>query len=133
MALAYALGMACIYTGLGIAAGLAGEGLAASLQKPWVVTLFALLLVALSLSMFDVYELRLPHALTNHLDSVSRRLPGGRLLGVFLMGGLSALIVSPCVTAPLAGVLVFLSQTHDVAFAAVALFALAMGMRCRCW
>jgi len=128
LAVTYALGMACIYTGLGIAAGLAGEGLAAALQQPWVLTLFALLLVGFSFAMFDVYELRLPHALSNHLNDVLRRLPGGRLLGVFLMGGLSALIVSPCVTAPLAGALVFLSQTRNVAFAGSALFALAIGM-----
>jgi thiol:disulfide interchange protein DsbD len=128
LALAYSLGMAMVYTALGIAAGLAGEGLAAALQKPWVLATFGLLLFGLSLAMFDVYELRLPHAFSNHLDGASRRLPGGRLLGVFLMGGLSALIVSPCVTAPLAGALVFLSQTRDVALAGTALFALAMGM-----
>jgi thioredoxin:protein disulfide reductase len=128
LALAYSLGMAIIYTGLGVAAGLAGEGLAATLQKPWVLATFALLLVGFSLSMFDVYELRLPSGLASRLDGASRRLPGGHLAGVFLMGGASALIVSPCVTAPLAGALLFLSQTRDVALAASALFALAAGM-----
>jgi thiol:disulfide interchange protein DsbD len=78
--------------------------------------------------MFDVYELRLPSALSTKLDGASRRLPGGQMVGVFLMGGLSALIVSPCVTAPLAGALLFLSQTHDVTLAGSALFALAVGM-----
>ena len=128
LASSYSLGMALVYTALGVAAGLAGEGLAAALQKPAVLTAFAALLVLFSLSMFDVYELRLPSALSTKLDGASRRLPGGQMAGVFLMGGLSALIVSPCVTAPLAGALLFLSQTHDVTLAGSALFALAVGM-----
>lgn len=128
LAVAYALGMALLYTALGVAAGLAGEGLAAALQRPWVVLSFAGLLLVLALAMFDVYELRLPHGFSNRLDGLSRRLPGGQFVGVFLMGGLSALIVSPCVTAPLAGTLVFLSQSRDVVLAGSALFAMAMGM-----
>jgi len=128
LAVAYSLGMALVYTALGVAAGLAGEGLAAAMQKPWVLGSFALLLAAFSLSMFDVYELRLPHALSNHLHGASSQLPGGKFVGVFLMGGLSALIVSPCITAPLAGALVFLSQTRDVTLGGSALFAMAMGM-----
>jgi thiol:disulfide interchange protein DsbD len=128
LATAYALGMALVYTGMGVAAGLAGEGLAAALQKPWVLGFFAALLAGLALSMFDVYELQLPSAVAQRLDGVSRRLPGGRLLGVFAMGALSALIVSPCVTAPLAGTLVFLGKTHDVVLAGSALFAMAAGM-----
>jgi thioredoxin:protein disulfide reductase len=128
LAASYSLGMALVYTALGVAAGLAGEGLAAALQKPAVLAAFAALLALFSLSMFDVYELRLPSALSTRLDGASRRLPGGQMAGVFLMGGLSALIVSPCVTAPLAGALLFLSQTHDVTLAGSALFALAVGM-----
>lgn len=124
----YSLGMALVYTLFGIAAGLAGEGLAAALQTPWVLGAFALLLVALSLSMFGVYELRLPSSLTGKLSQASHRLKGGRLAGVFVMGGLSALIVSPCVAAPLAGALVYLSQTRDVLLGGSALFALAVGM-----
>ncbi len=128
LAAAYSLGMALVYTALGVAAGLAGEGLAAAMQKPWVLGSFGLLLAAFSLSMFDVYELRLPQALSNRLHGASSQLPGGRFIGVFLMGGLSALIVSPCITAPLAGALVFLSQTRDVVFGGSALFAMAVGM-----
>jgi thiol:disulfide interchange protein DsbD len=120
--------MALVYSALGIAAGLAGEGLAAWLQTPWVLALFALALVALSLSMFGFYELQLPAALRGALAQSSQRLRGGRLAGVFAMGGLSALIVSPCVAAPLAGALVYLSQTRDVALGGSALFALAAGM-----
>lgn len=124
----YALGMAVVYTALGIAAGLAGEGLAAALQNPWVLGVFALVLVALALSMFGLYELRLPSVMTTRLSNASRRLPAGRIGGVFAMGGISALIVSPCVAAPLAGALVYLSQTRDVAVGGLALFALAAGM-----
>ena len=128
LALSYSLGMAMVYTALGVAAGLAGEGLAATLQNPWVLTLFAAGLVALSLSMFGVYELQLPSALTGRLTQASQRLPAGRFASVFAMGGVSALIVSPCVAAPLAGALVYLSQTRDVWLGGTALFTLAAGM-----
>ena len=128
LALSYSLGMAMVYTALGVAAGLAGEGLAATLQNPWVLTLFAAGLVALSLSMFGVYELQLPSALTGRLTQASQRLPAGRFASVFAMGGVSALIVSPCVAAPLAGALVYLSQTRDVWLGGTALFSLAAGM-----
>ncbi|CAG1017286.1 Thiol:disulfide interchange protein DsbD [Burkholderiaceae bacterium] len=128
LAASYSLGMAMVYTALGVAAGLAGEGLAASLQNPWVLSVFALALVTLSLSMFGVYELQLPSAVTGPLTQASQRLPGGRFAGVFAMGGVSALIVSPCVAAPLAAALVFLSQTRDVLLGGSALFALAAGM-----
>ena len=128
MALAYCLGMALVYTSLGVAAGLAGEGLAGALQKPWVLVLFALLLVLLSLSMFDVYQLQLPTALQSKLGKASGGLKRGRFFGVFFMGALSALIVGPCVAAPLAGTLVYISQTRDVLLGGLALFSMAMGM-----
>jgi len=128
LSVSYSLGMALIYTALGVAAGLAGEGLAAALQKPWVLGLFALTLVGFSLSMFGVYELQLPQALTGGLSSASQRLPAGQFAGVFVMGGVSALIVSPCVAAPLAGALVYISQSRDVLLGGTALFALACGM-----
>jgi thioredoxin:protein disulfide reductase len=128
LSLAYSLGMALVYTAMGVAAGLAGEGLAAALQTPWVLAAFASLLVLLSLSMFGLYELQLPSAWQTALSERSRRLKGGRYPGVFLMGGLSALIVGPCVAAPLAGALVYISQTRDVLLGGTALFALALGM-----
>ena len=128
LAAAYSLGMALVYTLLGVAAGLAGEGLAAALQRPWVLASFAALLALLALSMFDVYELRLPASLTQRLSQQADRLPGGQVLGVFMMGGLSALIVSPCVTAPLAGALLFIGQSGDVLMGGLALFAMAAGM-----
>lgn len=124
----YSLGMAVVYTALGVAAGLAGNGLAAYLQNAWVLGTFSLMLVVLSLSMFGVYELQLPTRFTSSLNETSQRLPGGRFAGVFAMGGLSALIVSPCVAAPLAAALVFIGQTRDVVLGGSALFALSAGM-----
>jgi thiol:disulfide interchange protein DsbD len=128
LSVGYSLGMAVVYTALGVAAGLAGNGLAAYLQNAWVLGTFGLMLVVLSLSMFGVYELQLPTRFTSSLNETSQRLPGGRLAGVFAMGGLSALIVSPCVAAPLAAALVFIGQTRDVLLGGTALFALSLGM-----
>jgi thioredoxin:protein disulfide reductase len=128
LSIGYSLGMAVVYTALGVAAGLAGNGLAAYLQNAWVLGTFGLMLVVLSLSMFGVYELQLPTRFTSSLNETSQRLPGGRLAGVFAMGGLSALIVSPCVAAPLAAALVFIGQTRDVVLGGTALFALSLGM-----
>ncbi len=128
LALAYSLGMALVYTAFGMAAGLAGEGLAAALQNAWVLGGFALLLALLSLSMFGVYELQMPGFVQTRVTQWSGNLQGGQHAGVFLMGGLSALIVGPCVAAPLAGALVYISQTKDVMLGGVALFALASGM-----
>lgn len=127
MAFAFVLGLSLVYTLLGVAAGLLGAGLASWLQNPWVLGLFALMLVVLALSMLDVFTLQAPSALQSRLNDAMNRLPGGQLGGVFLMGMLSALIVGPCVAAPLAGVLLFISQTGDVILGGSALFALAWG------
>ena len=124
----YALGMALVYTALGVAAGLAGEGLASALQNPWVLGAFALLMALLSLSMFGFYELQVPAALQSKLSTVSNRQASGKLAGVFVMGAISALIVGPCVAAPLAAALVYISQSRDVIIGGSALFAMAVGM-----
>ena len=128
LSVSYSLGMAMVYTALGVAAGLAGEGLASALQTPLALGAFSLLLVVFSLSMFDVYELRLPSAFTHSITASSQKLPAGQLAGVFAMGALSALIVSPCVSAPLAGALLYISQSRDVVLGGAALFAMAAGM-----
>lgn len=128
LAVSYSLGMALVYTALGVAAGLIGEGLAAFLQKPWVLTLFALLLVAMALSMFDVFQLQLPASWQGSVSGLSGRFQGGQHIGVFLMGALSSLIVGPCVAGPLAGALLYISQTRDVWMGGFALFAMACGM-----
>lgn len=125
---AYSLGMALVYTALGIAAGLLGEGLAAALQNPWVLSAFALLMVVLSLSMFGVYELQMPAAIQTRLARASGQQSAGKLAGVFVMGSISALIVGPCVAAPLAGALLYISQTRDIVIGGSALFAMAVGM-----
>ncbi len=128
LAAAYSVGMALVYTAMGVAAGLAGEGLAGALQKPAVLLGFGALLVALALSMFDVYQLQLPGALQSRLSASSGKLRGGRYAGVFLMGALSAMIVGPCVAAPLAGALLYISQTGNAWTGGWALFAMAAGM-----
>jgi thioredoxin:protein disulfide reductase len=128
LSLFYALGMAFVYTALGIAAGLLGEGLAAALQKPWLLTSFAVLIAIMSLAMFDVYQLQMPSSLQLLLTKMSERQKGGKLAGVFIMGALSALIVGPCVAAPLAGALLYISQTRNVIIGGSALFVMAMGM-----
>jgi thiol:disulfide interchange protein DsbD len=128
LALAYSLGMALVYTALGVVAGLMGEGLAAELQKPWILIGVGIMIVALSLSMFGVYELQVPTFLQSRLSSASDRQSAGKLAGVFVMGAISALIVGPCVAAPLAGALTFIFQTRDGVIGGVALFSLAVGM-----
>lgn len=128
LSVTYSLGMAIVYTALGVAAGLIGEGLAAALQNPWVLGAFALLIVTMALSMFGFYELQVPAALQSKLAGASNRQSSGKLAGVFVMGAISALIVGPCVAAPLAGALVYISQTRDVLIGGAALFSMAVGM-----
>lgn len=125
---AYAGGMALVYTGLGLAAGWIGEGMASSFQKPWVLASFSAVIVLLALSLFDLYQLQMPAAIQTRLMRTSNRQQGGKLAGVFVMGALSGLIVGPCVAAPLIGVLVFISKTHDIALGGAALFSIALGM-----
>ena len=128
LSVAYVLGMALSYTLAGVAAGLSGSLISQSLQSPWILAVTALLFVALAFSMFGFYELKLPNAFENKILNFSNKLKGGEFLGVFVMGVISALIVSPCVAAPLAGALVYISQTQNVLLGGVGLFALAIGM-----
>jgi len=128
LALGYVAGMSVVYTALGIAAGLSGAGLAAWLQTPWVLSLFALLLAVLALAMFDVYTLQMPSAIQSRLMVKNSHILGGKMSAAILMGALSALIVGPCVAAPLAGALLYISQTGDVWLGGSALFAMAWGM-----
>jgi thiol:disulfide interchange protein DsbD len=128
LAFGYVAGMSVIYTALGIAAGLSGAGLAAWLQTPWVLGLFALLLAFLALAMFDVYTLQMPSFIQTRLMAKNSHILGGKMSAAILMGALSALIVGPCVAAPLAGALLYISQTGDVLLGGSALFAMAWGM-----
>ena len=125
---AYVLGMALAYAAAGIAAAYSGSLLAAALQNAWVLGAFALVFVVLALSMFGLYELRLPGFIHHRLHGAHSRLRGGHIASVAAMGALSAVIVSPCVAAPLAGALLYISQTRDVALGGAALFCMALGM-----
>ncbi len=130
LSVAYVLGMACTYAVVGTLMGLFGASLnlQASLQSPPVLIAFALVFMLLSLSMFGFYELRLPQRWQNALDSWGRGMGGGKHLSVVVMGALSALVVSPCVSAPLAGALVYISATNDGLFGGAALLSLGLGM-----
>jgi thioredoxin:protein disulfide reductase len=127
LSLAYVMGMALTYAAAGVAAGLSGTLLSAALQNAWVLGGFALVFVALALSMFGFYELQLPSAIQSRLSETANK-RGGSLGAIALMGALSALIVGPCVAAPLAGALLYIAQTRDAWLGGWALFALALGM-----
>lgn len=128
LSLSYTLGMAVSYTLAGIAAAFSGHLISATLQNPWALGFGALMFVLLALSMFGFYELQLPSALESRVVNATNRIKGGRFASVFVMGALSALIVSPCVAAPLAGALLYIGNTHDVLLGGLALFALSLGM-----
>ncbi len=128
LSLVYVLAMAATYTVAGVVAGLFGENLQAIFQNAWILGAFAAVFVLLSFSMFGFYELQMPSFIQNRLSSVSNRQRGGSLTGVAIMGFLSALIVGPCVAAPLAGALIYIGQTGDAVLGGLALFTLSMGM-----
>lgn len=128
LSVTYVLGMAVTYTVIGVIAALSGSLLSAALQNPWVLGAFALIFVALALSMFGFYDLQLPARFHARVTKASATLKGGEIGAVALMGMLSAAIVSPCIAAPLAGALLYISQTRDVVLGGSALFALALGM-----
>jgi thiol:disulfide interchange protein DsbD len=124
----YVLAMALTYTAAGVIAGVFGENLQAAFQNPWILSAFAAVFVLLSLSMFGFYDLQMPAFIQSKLTDVSNRQKGGNLTGVAVMGFLSALIVGPCVAAPLAGALIYIGQTGDAVLGGLALFALSLGM-----
>jgi len=128
MSIVYVLAMALTYTVAGIFAGLFGENLQAMFQNPWVLSVFSVVFVLLALSMFGFYDLQLPASWQSKLSELSNRQEGGKLAGVAIMGFLSALIVGPCVAAPLAGALIYIGQTGDAWLGGMALFALSLGM-----
>jgi len=128
LSLTYVFGMALTYAAAGVAAGLSGSMLAAALQNPWVLGSFAAVFILLALSMFGLYELQLPSGVQTWLTERSNQFRGGQLIGVFLMGVLSAIIVGPCVAPPLAGALLFIAERGEVVLGGSALFAMALGM-----
>ncbi len=128
ISLVYVLAMAVTYTTAGVIAGLFGQNLQAAFQDPWILSFFALVFVLLALSMFGFYELQLPSSWQSKLVEISNSQKGGTLAGAGVMGFLSALIVGPCVAAPLAGALIYIGQTGDAVLGGAALFAMSLGM-----
>ena len=128
LSLVYVLAMAATYTVAGVIAGKFGHNLQAAFQNPWVLSSFAGVFVLLSLSMFGFYDLQMPASIQGRLSEISNRQSGGNLFGVAVMGFLSALIVGPCVAAPLAGALIYIGQTGDAVLGGLALFCLSLGM-----
>lgn len=128
LSLVYVLAVSVTYTIAGIIAGLFGENVQALFQNAWIIGFFSLIFVLLALAMFGFYELQLPAGLQARLSDVSNRQKGGTMLGVAIMGFLSALIVGPCMAAPLAGALLYIGQTGDPVLGGAALFALSIGM-----
>lgn len=128
LSLVYVLAMALTYTLAGVLAGLFGSNLQMFFQNPWVLGIFGALFVALAFSMFGFYELQMPAAFQQRLTELSHKQSGGTLVGVAIMGVLSALIVGPCVAAPLAGALIYIGQSGDAMLGGAALFALSIGM-----
>jgi thioredoxin:protein disulfide reductase len=128
LSLSYVIATALTYTVFGVLAALFGSNLQAAFQQPWVIGLFSAIFVALSLSMFGFYHLEIPKGLRAKLHHSSDKHRDGSYLSAFIMGGLSALIVGPCVAAPLAGALIYIGQTGDVVLGGAALFMLGFGM-----
>ncbi|MBT5229055.1 MAG: protein-disulfide reductase DsbD [Methylococcales bacterium] len=124
----YILSVSLVYAIAGVFAALAGANLQAIFQDPWIIGSFSLVFVLLSLSMFGFYELRLPSRMQNKLNNISSSQQGGTLIGTAIMGAISALVVSPCVTAPMFGALFFISETGDAILGGFALFSLSIGM-----
>jgi len=128
LSLVYVIAMAITYTIAGMLVGLFSVNLATTLQQPGWLIAFALIFIALAMSMFGFFELQLPSSLQSRLTEMSNRQKGGSYTGVAIMGLLSALIVGPCLAPPLAGALIFISQTGDAVLGGAALFAMGMGM-----
>lgn len=128
LSLVYVLAMACAYTIAGILAGLFGANLQASLQNPWVLSVFSAIFVLLAFSMFGFYEIQMPSFIQTKLSKKSDDARTQGIMGVAIMGFISALIVGPCVAAPLAGALIYIGQTGNALLGGSALFVMSLGM-----
>ncbi len=128
LSLLYVLGMAITYALAGIIFGFVGSSIQASLQQPWLISIFVALFIAMALSLFGLYDLQLPSAWHNKLANLGKNQHHGTLLGVLVMGVCSTLVLSPCVTPPLVGVLAYISQSGHATFGGVALFIMGLGM-----
>jgi len=128
LTVSYVVAMALTYTVAGVLAGMFGQSVQAAFQNPWILGGFSLIFVLLALSMFGLYELQLPSVLQQRLNALSQRQATGTYLGAAIMGFLSALIVGPCVAAPMAGVLLYISTQGDAFIGGLSLFVLSLGM-----
>jgi thiol:disulfide interchange protein DsbD len=128
LALTYVMGMALVYTGAGIAAAAAGMQLQATFNQPWILILFSGLFVVLALGMFGAYELQMPSGIQSKMASISGNQKSGTMVGAFIMGALSALIVTACVAPALIAALTVMAQTGDMLRSGTALFAMSLGM-----
>lgn len=128
LSLSYVLSMSITYAIVGAIVALLGANLQISMQSPWSIGLFSLIFVLLALSMFGFYEFKLPHSWQAKIGNTSRSQRGGHYVGAAIMGCLSTLILSPCVTAPLIGVLTYIAQTKNILLGCVTLFVLSLGM-----
>ena len=128
ISLVYVLSMAVTYTVVGVVSGLLGADIQSALQNPWVLTGFAVMFFTLAISLFGYFEMQLPSKWQSKINSVSDNAQGSGILGTVIMGFLSAFIIGPCVAPPLAGAVIFISQTGDALLGGIALFAMSMGM-----
>lgn len=127
LGLAFVLPMALVYAGLGVLAASLGSNLSAALQQPWLLIPFAIIFILLALAQFGVFTLQLPAFIRERLQGADQKLKGGSLLGAASLGALSALLVGPCMTAPLAGALLYIAQSGDDVRGGLALFSLGLG------
>jgi len=128
LAAAYILGMALMYALAGVLMAALGSGAQQALQNPIVLSAFALLLLALAGSLFGFYNLQFPQSWQVYIDRIAGRQKGGSITGAFILGGISTLVASPCITAPLAGVLGFIAHTGSMSLGGGLLFVMALGM-----
>lgn len=128
LSLAYVLGMAITYAIAGMAVALLGNNIQTGLQKPWIITLFSSIFVLMALSLFGLYEFQLPSRWQKKLTQLSNQQKGGTYLGVFLMGSISTLIISPCISPALVGVLAYIAHTGNIWLGSAALLSLGIGM-----
>ena len=128
LALSYVMGMAIIYTGAGVAAAAAGMQLQATFNQPWILILFSGLFILLALGMFGAYDLQMPSSVQSKLAGISGQQKSGTMIGAFIMGALSALVVTACVAPALIAALTVMAQSGDMVRGGVALFAMSLGM-----
>ena len=128
LSLSYVGGVSFTYTLLGVFAGLSGNLVTTSIQSPTLMAVMGIVFILLALSMFDLYALKLPHSIEHFIATSILRVEGGKYLNVFIIGSISSLVLSPCIAPPLAGAIIYISQSRDFILGGLALFTLSIGM-----